>query len=159
MAEHESEHDTNENELEWYAPGMTFGCTQCGNCCSGPSGYVWFTDEEAAAMAAYLKLDENDFRRRFARRKFGKWTLDEIKIKKNHYDCVFLRRDTEGKGMCSIYPVRPLQCRTWPFWPENLESKEAWDGAASRCPGMRSGEGTFVPVEQIRIIEASNYED
>ena len=23
---------------------------------------------------------------------------------------------------CSIYGVRPLQCRTWPFWPENLAS-------------------------------------
>ena len=37
------------------------------------------------------------------------------------YDCVFLKEDPErGRKTCSIYPVRPLQCRTWPFWPENL---------------------------------------
>ena len=28
---------------EWYAKGLRFTCTQCGNCCSGPPGTVAFT--------------------------------------------------------------------------------------------------------------------
>lgn len=103
-------------------------------------------------------MDEPLFRQKFARRKFGRWTLDEIKQPNGQYDCVFLRRDTQGKAMCSIYPVRPVQCRTWPFWPENLASRRAWDDAAEGCPGMRK-DGQFYPVEKIRIIRDSNPQD
>lgn len=138
----------------WYAPGLSFQCTQCGNCCTGGPGYVWFSGEEGKQIAQYLGLEEKDFRKRFARRQLGRWTLEEVKSDRG-YDCVFLRRDTEGKALCSIYPVRPTQCRTWPFWPSNLSSRAAWNRAAKRCPGMRQG-GQFVPVEQVRIIAASN---
>ena len=136
---------------DWFEPGISFKCTQCGNCCSGPSGYVWFDDEEAVRIAEYLGLEENEFRRRFARRKFGRWTLDEIKRGPGNYDCVFLRRDEEGKSLCSIYPVRPVQCRTWPFWPENMASPKHWQRAAQTCPGMQHG-GNFVPADRIRIL-------
>ena len=42
-------------------------------------------------------------------------------------------------GGCTIYPVRPRQCRTFPFWPENLESPEAWEEATETCHGVGSG--------------------
>lgn len=143
---------------DWFEPGLHFECTQCGNCCTGPSGYVWFSEEEALAMADYLKLSVTEFRRRFARRKFGKWTLDEVK-RQGKYDCVFLRWDEQGRSLCSIYPVRPTQCKTWPFWPENIDSPRGWADAAKRCPGMRAGKGNFVPADKIRIIAASNPTD
>ena len=28
-----------------------------------------------------------------------------------------------------------MQCRTWPFWPENMSSK-AWTSIAAFCPGV-----------------------
>lgn len=143
---------------EWYESGLSFECTQCGACCSGPPGFVWFNEEEAEKIASFLKLDSQQFHRRFARRKFGRWTLDEIKQPNGQYDCVFLRRDTEGKAFCGIYPVRPAQCRTWPFWPENLASPEAWAEAATGCPGMKHGKN-FYPIEKIRIIRDSNPKD
>ena len=40
----------------WYAEGLRFECTQCGNCCSGGPGAVWFTSEEAGGMARALGL-------------------------------------------------------------------------------------------------------
>jgi Fe-S-cluster containining protein len=40
---------------------------------------------------------------------------------------------------CAIYSVRPSQCRSWPFWPENLSSPEAWNKAARKCPGINRG--------------------
>ena len=31
---------------DWYEDGLRFSCSQCGNCCTGPPGAVWFTDNE-----------------------------------------------------------------------------------------------------------------
>ena len=49
------------------------------------------------------------------------------------YDCVF------WDGGCGVYEARPLQCRTFPFWPSVLASKEAWEETAAGCPGMDRG--------------------
>ncbi len=119
------------------AEGARFECFQCGNCCSGSPGYVRFSPEESERMAAHLGIDVDEFLRRYARKRGGRWSLKEIETE-GGYDCVFLARDAEtGSARCSIYPVRPEQCRTWPFWPENLKSPEAWESAAEGCPGMR----------------------
>ena len=54
--------------------------------------------------------------------------------KKGH--CMLL--NSEGK--CSVYPVRPTQCRTYPFWPEILISEEKWNNERQRCEGIQQGE-------------------
>jgi Fe-S-cluster containining protein len=147
--------DEGESNCEpWYGDGLHFTCQQCGNCCTGPSGYVWFNEEEGRAMATYLGISESAFYRHYARKARGKWSLKEVK-RRGQYDCVFLDWDGRGKALCQIYPVRPTQCQTWPFWPENLQSPEAWNEAAKDCPGMRHGKD-FIPVEQIRILCDSN---
>jgi hypothetical protein len=35
----------------WFAGGLSFECTCCGNCCTGGEGAVWFDDDEGRAMA------------------------------------------------------------------------------------------------------------
>jgi len=40
---------------------------------------------------------------------------------------------------CMIYPVRPSQCRMWPFWPSNLANPAAWNETAQKCPGINHG--------------------
>jgi len=138
----------------WYAPGLTFACTQCGNCCSGPPGYVWFTDAEAAAIAGFLKITVPELRLRYAEIYDKHWSLKDH-LTPHGYDCVFLRRDATNQGACAIYAVRPQQCRTWPFWPDNLKNRGTWERAAVRCPGLTAGiqgQGKFYPVDQIRII-------
>lgn len=144
----------NEDRDEWYAKGLSFGCTQCGNCCSGPPGFVWFDSAEAQAMADFIRVPLADFLRRFAHTYNGRWTLNERKQPGGAFDCVFLRRDDQGKALCSVYSVRPQQCRTWPFWPELLDSPAAWERANRKCPGMNKG--TFYPIERIRVIRDSN---
>ncbi|MEM9420000.1 MAG: YkgJ family cysteine cluster protein [Planctomycetota bacterium] len=149
---------TKAEPTEWYADGLRFQCTQCGNCCTGAPGYVWFDDDEAQAMADAVGVDKREFYQRYAKRKFGKWTLDEVKYQRQ-YDCVFLERDAQGKGRCSIYETRPTQCRTWPFWASNLASPRQWAEAAQDCPGMMLPDetgGKFVPIEDIRIELAKN---
>ena len=138
-------------EQEWYAEGLRFDCTQCGNCCTGPEGAVWFSEEEGQAMAKAVGLEHETFLRRHARKLKRGWSLKEHKTE-HGFDCVFLDRDTmPGKAICSLYDARPQQCRTWPFWKENLETPQAWESVkkATPCPGM--GKGSLVSIESIRI--------
>ena len=106
-------------------------------------------------MAEAKGIDVREFYQRYAKRKIGRWTLEEVRVKRGQYDCVFLERDERGRGKCSIYHARPTQCRTWPFWLSNLKSPRAWAEAAEDCPGMilpdRQQGGQFVPIEEIRV--------
>ena len=111
-------------------------------------------------MADYLGMDVRSFHQQYARRAMGRWTLEEVKNGRD-YDCVFLRENEDGKRTCSIYPVRPTQCRTWPFWSSNMKNRRGWEMSAKTCPGMREPDARgehFVPVEQIRVIMESNPE-
>lgn len=59
----------------------------------------------------------------------------ELALKeKPNGDCIF------HDGGCSIYPVRPAQCRTFPFWLKNLRNEQAWQDTAAGCPGIGQGE-------------------
>jgi Fe-S-cluster containining protein len=123
----------------WYADGLQFTCTQCGDCCTGAPGFVWVSDDELAAIAAFLGQPVAAVRELYTRKARGKRTLRE----KANGDCVFFER---GKG-CTVYKVRPPQCRTWPFWESNVETPEAWKKTCETCPG--SGQGELIPVEEI----------
>lgn len=62
---------------------------------------------------------------------------------KDNYDCVFWE---EGKG-CVIYPVRPVQCRSYPFWAHVVEDEESWKREALHCPGIGKGSRKFSAEE------------
>ncbi len=136
---------------EWYRDGLRFSCTQCGNCCTGPPGAVWFTEKEGAQMAAAMGLGTRAFKAQYARKLRDGWSLKEH-LTEAGYDCVFLDRESQpGKAICGLYDARPRQCRTWPFWPENLRRPEDWERArrTTPCPGM--DQGSLVPIDEIRI--------
>lgn len=133
---------------KWYQDGLRFTCTQCGNCCSGPPGYVWVTREDVKAIATFLGHRDGTLPPAHLRRVGFRLSLTE----KPGGDCIFLER-RNGKAFCTIYEVRPRQCRTWPFWDELLKSRVAWDRAAENCPGMNHGRHYgFVAIEEIRIM-------
>jgi Fe-S-cluster containining protein len=130
----------------WYAAGLAFGCSGCGGCCAGPEeGYVWVTQREMERIAEVLKMPVAEFRRTCTRRVGGRFTIVEDRTTK---DCIFLGRDEQGNRRCRIYSVRPTQCRTWPFWPGNLTSPDAWAAALLRCPGINRG-----PLHSLEEIE------
>ena len=132
---------------KWYRDGLKFTCTQCGNCCGGDPGYVWATKEEVRRIAEFLGRPDGRLDKTHLRRVGLHYSLTE----KPGGDCIFLTREN-GKTGCSIYPVRPLQCRIWPFWSQNLRSGEAWNETnRKKCPGMNTGEHyTFVQIETAR---------
>src|SRR5436309_1343370 len=111
----------------WYEDGLRFRCTRCGNCCTGAPGFVWVNDEEIAAIAEYLGQPLTEVLARLTRAVESRRSLRE----KENLDCVFL----DGERACTIYPVRPRQCRTWPFWESNVRSPEAWQHTCEVCPG------------------------
>jgi uncharacterized protein len=124
---------TSENP-KWYATGLHFECTQCGNCCSGVPGYVWVSDDEAKAIAEHLNIPLEVFYEKHLRKVGKKFSF----VEKENYDCIFLERKDNGVG-CSIYPVRPKQCSTWPFWNWNLENPDDYLENTRRCDGINKG--------------------
>lgn len=120
----------------WYRDGIRFECARCGNCCSGKPGRVWFDPNELVAMAKHLGLLPFEFVSRFTRELGGRPSLREIERENGEFDCVFLRR-VGGRAECAIHPVKPQQCRSYPFWPENLTSPQAYAEATLRCEGAR----------------------
>ena len=145
----------------WYDEGLKFTCTQCGNCCTGGPGYVWISKGEIALLAEHLKMTPADVVEKYCRKIDGKFSLKEHRSPAGLYDCIFLKEMSVPKQgdetvthtirACSVYSVRPLQCRTWPFWPENLSNEQAWNHAAKRCHGMNAPGRTF-SINQIHSI-------
>jgi len=103
---------------------------------------VWVTDEEMALIAQHLQITIEQFKRTYIRQKDNRFAL--IEKKSQNHDCIFLK-----ENKCQIYPVRPSQCRTFPWWKENLNSRESWALAAESCEGI-SEEAPLVPFEEIQ---------
>lgn len=124
----------------------------CGNCCTGPEGYVLVSDEEAAAIAGRLGLSVEDFLAEYTRQTTEGRSLTE-RQSASGLDCVFLdRASIPGKAVCGVYEHRPAQCRTWPFWRSSLASEAAWRRASRICPGMNTG--PLTTPQQIRVLRA-----
>ncbi|MCF7790636.1 MAG: YkgJ family cysteine cluster protein [Victivallales bacterium] len=126
----------NNNKKYIYKEGFNFNfdnsaCEHCGGkCCSGESGYIWITQAEIKKTAEYLDVKLNTFFTEYLRFKNGSYTIKDIKYG-GYYSCLFFDRE---ENKCLIYPVRPLQCRTYPFWEMYMgDSEELFDD----CPGVK----------------------
>jgi Fe-S-cluster containining protein len=123
----------------WYSEGLRFQCTRCGNCCTGAPGFVWVDEREIEAIAAYRRQDCTETKGLYTRPVGARRSLRE----KANGDCVFYDRQLG----CAVYPVRPRQCRTWPFWDSNVSTPRAWERTCKVCPG--SGQGELITAEEI----------
>lgn len=112
---------------------LRFSCTQCGQCCATAGEYhVYLSDEESERIRAHLQLSRNWFRRRYLQcLEDGEQVLTSGPDER----CIFL----DAGGKCRVYATRPVQCRTYPFWPELVGSARAWNREARRCEGINRG--------------------
>jgi len=101
---------------------------------------VWVNKEEIEGLAALLKLDVEEFEKRYVRQVGIRKSLIEFP----NGDCIFFHAESRT---CQVYQRRPRQCRTWPFWNSNLSSPEAWERAEGHCPGCNRGK--LVTLEKI----------
>ena len=105
-----------------------WSCKRSGNCCAIPGGVVRIGPDEAVAIAAFLGLDERAFRARYVQPD-GATLKDGLGNR-----CVFLADGAQAA--CTIYPVRPAKCRTFPFWPELLDDPALLARVQRMCPGI-----------------------
>ena len=115
-------------------------CEQCGGkCCVGESGYVFVSVDEMLAIAEFLGLEFESFTQKFVRKVGYKFSLIEKSLPhtnvSNDLACVFF-----DAGKCGIYPVRPKQCREFPFWDahraDSLDS-QGKESLQQECLGVQ----------------------
>jgi Fe-S-cluster containining protein len=111
--------------------GVRFTCQAgCSKCCE-VRGFVYLTEDDVRRAAEFLEMTPSAFEAQYVVRfrhllRFRK-PLDA--------QCHFLK-----DGGCSIHPVKPTQCRLFPFWPELVENRSAWEVTGRSCPGIGKGE-------------------
>jgi hypothetical protein len=47
--------------------------------------------------------------------------------------------------------VRPIQCKTYPFWNHILQSKQTWISEKRRCQGI--GKGKLYTLNDINTVK------
>ena len=131
----------------WYEKGLKFSCIKCGNCCraNGDYAYVYVSQEEVARIMDYLDIPRKEFMRNHCSRLEGRTII------KFRDGVCSLAEDNK----CGVYRVRPIQCRAWPFWEENLDEWVWHEEVASICPGVNRGR-LYTKEEIEKISKAVN---
>lgn len=108
-----------------------FACQKCeGNCCKIEGGYVWVKKADILRIANYSGIDADTLIQDYLIKIGRRFSIKEAKQGKE-YPCIFF--DMNSKK-CLIYPVRPSQCKTFPFWEEFMGDDEAL--LPQDCPGI-----------------------
>lgn len=128
----------------FYHKGLRFECQKdCSKCCGGAPGYVWLHKDDVKRISNFLNLTEDEFIDQYT--KLVDQRLSLIDVESDNWNCIMLK-----EGRCSIYNVRPMQCRTFPFWYQNLESDYYWEETVEECPGI--GKGRLYSQPEIESI-------
>lgn len=117
------------NRSYFFDNGIRFTCRRCGHCCTGEPGTIYLHPSELAAIAGFLNITCDELIHRHLYPFKNGYSIGEMEDGR----CRFFFNG------CTIYPVRPLQCRTYPFWFDNLRSEPRWREVAQNCPGIGSG--------------------
>ena len=119
---------------------LCFECTQCGKCCDRP-GDIYLTPSDIYRISAHLKMEVEPFKRTLCVKQGHEWVMKVTQKKA----CPFFQKDR-----CTIHAVKPIQCRTYPFWPEYVGDKDAWLDEAQECEGI--GRGRAYSAEEVEAL-------
>lgn len=127
----------------FWKKGVHFECVQeCTECCEIP-GLVFVHESEIERIAGHRNVTPEKFRNTSLKPYWGDvYYLDYPEEE----PCMFL-----GDDGCAIYDVRPVQCASFPFWPENLSDHKIWKGLKKFCPGIDKGK-LYSPEEILEIL-------
>jgi Fe-S-cluster containining protein len=105
-----------------------FECQKCGYCCHqhGKYQYIYVTPTDVRRIASHLSLRPKIFRETYTKELPHGVVLNFVMG-----NCVFY---DEKKG-CTVHPVKPRQCATWPYWPDNIEDGQFKPGVLKICKG------------------------
>jgi len=132
------------NRSYFFGEGLRFECQRCGACCTGEPGTIYIGPDEISPIAEFLQISSVSFIRHY---------LYPFR------DSYSIREHADGRCFCyangcTIYPVRPNQCKSFPFWFDNLRSETQWRKVSDSCPGI--GNGRLYTKEQILEIVQSD---
>lgn len=115
--------------------GLRFTCQPgCTKCCD-MDGLVYLNEDDLKKAAKFVGMSARKFEAKYLYR-----TRHQMRFRKpREKQCPFLE-----EGGCSIHPAKPTQCRTFPFWPELVEKRAAWNKTARYCPGI--GKGPLIQI-------------
>lgn len=159
----------------WWKDGLSFKCTGCGRCCMN-EGEVWLDSDEFHDLCIALCMSPKAAADAYVEQVVSGWVRLKNKpvaaaAQVNGSGCIFL--DSDGK-QCTIYENRPAQCRTYPYWPNLLQSREAfdaegvlpdgeggpsakhWTPEAGGCEGVNGGAAAVPPVVVQRNLQLYN---
>ena len=138
-------------DKEIFYNGMKFKCQGSANCCvsRGNYGFVYLSVKDLNRLSKYFNITVNNFKKNYCVSSNGYLHLKEIYSNGN---CQFL-----NNKKCSIYPARPTQCRTWPFWNENMNTKKWNKELINFCPGIGKGKKiSFSMIEKKIKMDIAN---
>ena len=129
----------------WWMDGVPFSCQEnCGKCCDEPGGIVYLSPKDALALSSRHGMDIFDWLHRDCRQTLdGRWVL-----KSDSYTDICIYLDDAKK--CTVYDSRPSQCRSFPFWAENVRSQKSWNQTVNSCPGLESEQAFIIDGNTIR---------
>lgn len=114
----------------FFDAGIRFECQRCGACCTGDPGVVRINNQEIQSVADFLEMLPSELIRLHLRPIDGGFSI----VEEADGRCRFFDQG------CLIYPVRPFQCRTFPFWFNLMRSSRQWQQVLKECPGIGFGE-------------------
>ncbi len=139
-----------EKKTHWFQEGLRFHCTGCGKCCTGSPGYIFLSPDDLEKLSSHCQLSIEQFVDQYTQRVDDQISLIDTP---GTDACIFLKNN-----QCSIYEARPIQCRTFPWWIQILDSKNAWERAAQSCEGINHPNAPLIPALHIEA-ECGTYLD
>jgi Fe-S-cluster containining protein len=116
-----------------YPTAVRFHCTKCGTCCGDTkekTRHILLLRTEAEQIAKTTM--QPIFK--FAVKIKGKTPYSYEMKKRENGKCAFLEND-----QCTIYPLRPLICRFYPFELKVLHNRKPKFLYTEECPGINKG--------------------
>lgn len=116
-----------------YPKNVRFQCARCTLCCGDTrtrTRHIVMTQTEAKTICETNNQHITDFARKIA----GHAPYVHEMRKDRHGKCVFLNKDS-----CTIYSLRPLVCRFYPFELKSEATGEYLFSYTDECQGIGKG--------------------
>ena len=100
------------------------------------AAFIFLTEADQKKLVLHLKQSLYSFASlgKFKTTRYSTKPVQAWFLKSSEDKCRFFK-----DGKCSVYEARPTQCRTFPFWPENM-TQDKWAKIGELCPGIGKGE-------------------
>jgi Fe-S-cluster containining protein len=116
-----------------YPKNVSFVCNQCGRCCGDTEDrvrHIMLLKTDVASISNELLLKSHEFAEKIS--DFEPYIYEMKKTEDGK--CFFLENN-----LCTIYEIRPLICRFYPFQLENLGNNRYSFSYTNKCTAIGKG--------------------